>query len=379
MRNIYFSRSDLGACAFYRMEVPHRFLVRSRLAVGTLGLLNDPLLLTNMEDLCVIQRQYSPSIFPLITRKRQMGIRTVGELDDDMWNLSTDNPSYTVYHPADILAREKRDKESGKLPQGQHYLQLKSLLADFYRYVDAITVPTEPLAQVLRQYNKNTYVLPNWLDDSILDQYPSPVGPRKTIRILWTGSISHREELVPPFKAMQKLMAEDSRIVFCYIGAPHPALPEFPQDRLDLYPTTQYVPQYYWLLHKIPTQIAIAPLRDSTFNKSKSAIKALEYGMAGYYPMLQDAPAYDLVKNLGLKDFSHWVPVNTEEAWYRALREAVGDPGECLRRATLFQEGVLSQCRFSQHVQEWLEVYEKIIAAPSNPRPSPRNYGGYNG
>jgi hypothetical protein len=356
----------MNACAYYRMEVPHRFLVWKKLAVGALGLLTDPLLYTHMEDICVIQRQYSPSVFGLIEAKHTLGIPVVGELDDNMWALTPDNPSYEVYHSGSIEAKRQQDRRDGKLAPGMNYLPTRTALADFYRAVDAITVPCEPLAAVLRKYNPRVYVLPNYIDDSILSSYPPPDPPRKTIRILWSGSHSHQDELIPSFRAIQRLMSEDSRIVFVYVGAPHRELPNFPAGRLDFYPPTQYVPQYYWLMSHLPAQIAIAPLNDSTFNHSKSWLKGLEYGAWGYYPILQDSPAYAPLKQIGVKDLAGWVQKNTESCWYEALKEAISDPAECLRRATLYQQAILSQCRFSQHCGEWLEVYKDVLSKPLN-------------
>lgn len=170
-------------------------------------------------------------------------------------------------------------------------------------------------------------------------------------------------------------MREDPRIVFCYVGAPHPFLSQMPKDRLDVYPPTQFVPQYYWLMSKIPAQIAIAPLNDSAFNQGKSQLKALEYGAFGYFPVLQSLPPYLALKDLGMEHLPAWVPKNTEEQWYRVLRDATQDPGECLRRAVEYQQAVLSQCRYSQHIKEWLECYEKVLSSPPNHLPVPRNYG----
>jgi hypothetical protein len=332
-----------------------------------------------MEDLCVIQRQYSPSVFNLIEAKHMLGIPVVGELDDNMWALSPDNPGYVAYHTGSIEAQRQKARKEGKLPHDQNYLSTRSVLADFYRAIDAVTVPCEPLAVVLRQYNPRTYVLPNWLDDSVLASYPQPEGPRKTIRILWSGSASHKDELLPSFRAIRRLMAEDPRIIFCYVGTPHPDLPNFPPERLVYYPPTQYVPQYYWLMAHLPAQIAIAPLNNSTFNRSKSFIKAVEYGAWGYYPILQDSPAYAPMKQFGVKDLAGWVQQNTEDQWYRALKEAVSDPSECLRRAALYQEAILSQCRFSQHCEEWLKVYEDVLSKPINRTNLAQKYRGIGG
>lgn len=372
--NIYFSASDHNACAYYRMELPHRLLVRKRLAVGTLGFINDPLLQTNMEDLCVIQRQYSPHVFKSMEHKRSLGIRIVGDVDDNMWALKPDNPAYTVFNGGTVRQKEQGARASGQLRPEQHFIQPSAVLADFFRYCDAVTVPTEPLAVVLRKYNRNTWVVPNWLDDSVLTSYPKPLAPDKKIRILWTGSDSHRDELIPSFTAIRRLLDEDSRIVFCYVGYPHPILDTFPRDRVDFYPPTQFVPQYYWLLSKIPAQIAIAPLDDSMFARSKSWIKALEYGLFGYFPVLQDSPPYRALSDLGLADLPMWVKANTEEIWYRSLRSAVADVGQCLQRAERYQEGILAQCLISQNIQRWLKCYTKVLGSPSTKTPRPRYY-----
>jgi len=98
-----------------------------------------------------------------------------------------------------------------------------------------------------------------------------------------------------------------------------------------------------------------------------SWIKSLEYGMAGYYPILQDFTPYQPVRDdLRLGDCCGFVKINSEQAWFEAIMTAVGNIDKTRIDAATYQEGILSQCKMSQNVNKWLNAYDSILSRKGN-------------
>jgi glycosyltransferase involved in cell wall biosynthesis len=75
-----------------------------------------------------------------------------------------------------------------------------------------------------------------------------------------------------------------------------------------------------WITHLPSWDIGIAPLADTAFNRSKSAIKTLDYAALGLAVLASDVPAYrgSLADGIGGR-----LVANTEAAWFRALHDLI--------------------------------------------------------
>jgi len=360
---VAYSKSDQTGCAAYRMENPCKFLERFAGVTTEMHMLSS-IANTSVEDICVIQRQYYPEAFHIIAHKRKFGVKVVGELDDDFWSLEDDNPAKDVYHPDRIKGAEDKARSEGKLQPGQSFLQTRKFLGEFFRTCDAVTVPTEPLADVLRRFNNHVYVLPNYFDDTILPAYPTPLRVGETFRILWTGSNTHRNDLVPAMSALRRVIEKHPHVRFVVVGSTFPEMDQIPVGNREFYPGFPEVPDYYRLLCNVPAHVAIAPLQENTFNRSKSSCKAIEYGMAGYLPILQDYPPYSALDE-GSESLVY-VDGNTEQSWYEVLTSLVEFPEGIRERAAAWQETVIRSYGMSSNVHKWVEVYEQILQLKPN-------------
>lgn len=368
----HFSTSDDNGCGFYRMGAPARHIVlRKWEHTATLSFLDHPATWRHAEDICVIQRQYSPDAFRAIEQKRQMGIPVVGELDDDLFHIPTHFPAHAFYAANYAQNELLKRRAAGTLPPGESLLTPRTWLANFLRSCDALTVPTQALSSKLKSYNKHIYVLPNYLDDAVMPgSWPKPEKPGTTVRILWAGGLSHKVDMIPVFKALVRVMAEDSRIKYIHVGPNFEELGSLPKDRIEVYPMTGsmrpggFVPAYYRFLQQLPAQIALAPLEPTTFALSKSWIKALEYGMAGYYPVLQDYAPYQPLKAKETRDLIGWVHGWTEMAWKNAITQAVEHISVTQEKAETFQTWVHESACMSSNIDKWVAAYKRIIDGP---------------
>ena len=84
-----------------------------------------------------------------------------------------------------------------------------------------------------------------------------------------------------------------------------------------------------WLSREHRWHIGLAPLTDTHFNRSKSAIKAMDYAALGLPTVASDTGPYAGVVRDGVNGL---LAANTETAWFNALAGLLRDP---VRRARL--------------------------------------------
>ena len=200
-----------------------------------------------------------------------------------------------------------------------------------------ITVTTEPLADVMRQFNPNVHVLPNHVDDGLFH-----VDRKRAERLTvgWAGGDSHYRDLDMIARTLRKFLVRNPDVRLHIIGADyrdvlgvshqkHFYVNDRGQKRFctgidgetaDAAHTgwSKSLMGYY---QAIDFDIGLAPLVSSTFNRSKSHIKALEYAALGIPVIASDEPPYrDFVID-GVTGFL----VKREHEWGLRLRDLVND------------------------------------------------------
>jgi len=138
-------------------------------------------------DVVVFQREFPANLsnyLAVISQAANLGKPVVMDMDDDLLGLP-------VHHPD----RVKLNYAKAQIPILTGMVQAK-----------ALTVTTPYLADLLRKYNTNIFILPNFLDDSLW-QFNSPqvepVGDK--IRIFYMGTVTHVPDikmLKPAFRAL---------------------------------------------------------------------------------------------------------------------------------------------------------------------------------
>jgi glycosyltransferase involved in cell wall biosynthesis len=171
---------------------------------------------------------------------------------------------------------------------------------------DAFVTSTPDLADEYRRFavRGKTYVCENALTDDAFHQRFDAIrymtGDTKRVgqvRIGYAGTNTHLgdiESVIKPIADVLKANRE-ARMVFIgqdlrgllpfsvrrqseYAGAVHD---QGPQNRGIIGTNREVVPRYYDLLAAAELDVAIAPLAPFTFNRCKSWLKVLEYGMLG--------------------------------------------------------------------------------------------------
>lgn len=186
-----------------------------------------------------------------------------------------------IYSPA-CIARIRRTGDAELNARSDAQLEIERQARTFALQIcDGVTVSTEPLAAVCRQYtDKPVIVVPNAID---LPRFRAGLdGWQRTIpgpTIGWAGGNrpdSDAEDLAIAWGRIAKRFPDVTFVVAYY---PLPALVNaVPPERLRILPQ-QSLDTYARNLAEI--DIGCCPLADEPFNRAKSPIKAMEFAAAG--------------------------------------------------------------------------------------------------
>lgn len=148
-----------------------------------------------------------------------------------------------------------------------------------------VTTPSPVLADHLARYNRNVHVVPNTVPQW-LTTWEMPARDRPVLG--YQGSPSHtRDWTYGQQVQLSRFLARHPDWGFHAYGhstgalATRPGVVEFDWER--------NISDYY---RSISMDVGIGPLADTRFNRSKSSIRAVEYGALGIVAVLPVCPAY---------------------------------------------------------------------------------------
>jgi glycosyltransferase involved in cell wall biosynthesis len=130
-----------------------------------------------------------------------------------------------------------------------------------------------------------------------------------------------------------------------------------------------------WITRQPAWDIGIAPLADTAFNRSKSAIKTLDYAALGLAVLASDVPAYReslcdsaCADGRGSDGVGGRLVANTEAAWFRALCDLINDAALRQRLAqgarTAFAAHHTLAAQAASRRAAWLELVAGTADAP---------------
>lgn len=312
-------------------------------------------------DGVIVDRLWRPDISPavakaLLKQVRAAGSRFIYALDDNFLAL-----------PA-----EKRDWE----PTDERLESVRIFLAE----ADGLMVTTPALRDRFAEFNSKIVVVPNALDERLLPTRPTThrqvkagsnflnlirrFRPKRTI-IGYMGTFTHDDDLMMILPALQTVAAgHKHELEFQLVGAVRQpstltALKQLPFRVYHHKLKRSEYPQFMaWFSGRVRWDIAIAPLKDTPFNRCKSDVKFLDYCAIGAAGIYSDVPAYQAsVRHLE----TGWLAENNEAAWVEALKTLLAD--EPLRQQIagqashyLFAERVIECC--SGH---WLKAFDALF------------------
>ncbi|MEJ2710751.1 MAG: glycosyltransferase [Anaerolineales bacterium] len=300
-------------------------------------------------DLVLIQRDFprhTRAYQEIVARAREQGKPLVFDLDDLLLELPEDHPDrLNHYYSAALLP------------------MLHAILE-----ADAVTASTAPLCDYLRPLNPRTWLLPNYLDDRLWNMRPIPDREEadQPVVIGYMGGDSHTPDLIEIAPALSQILEHyGERVRLEVLGTRPPSeLQGKSNVRWSPAQTFEYAQFAAGFLQQ-DYHIVIAPLRETLFNRCKSAIKFLEYSALGAPGVYSRIDPYAGVVEHGENGF---LASNLEE-WQAYLSRLIEDPDLRRRMGAKAQETVRERWLLSQHAQAWTRLYEQLLSAPPGEMP----------
>lgn len=283
-----FGFHDQSGCGQYRVIMPLHALERHgheiKLQLGGTGEAAQGF------QVVIGQRMDKHDALP-IWRRLKAASRLVYEIDDDVFSVDTVNwMAHRVYSKA--------------LPQ--------DTVIHAAEVADLVTVTTEPLAEVMRQFNPNVAVLPNHVPTEILELE----RPRRDKLVVgWAGGASHAADIAM-IAAQVRRFLDRTPSELHLIGTDYSETFRRPAR------FTKWDPDLMAYYRNVDFDIGLCPLTGTKFDASKSHIKALECAALGIPVIASDVEAYrDFVID-GVTGFL----VKREHEWFKRLTELANDP-----------------------------------------------------
>ena len=224
-------------------------------------------------DVVILQRIMHDKVDQSIRFGQEQGQVVINDLDDWYWGLDPNNEAFKASHPK------------------YNELENTNFYAKNMRASDYITTSTPYLAQRIKEkFKKEPLILPNCIDVGRF----TPVDQDVDIPTVgWAGSTSHRSGDIETLRGIFERFLREGQIKMLHAGdaitsptfASMIGLPDEMVERTPRRNTEEY-PQM------LTMQIGIVPLRDTPFNKAKSAIKGLEYAASGIPFIAAALPSY---------------------------------------------------------------------------------------
>lgn len=260
--------------------------------------------------------------------------RTVYELDDDLWNIDITNRSAFRWFMNGI-------DDSGTYHNVQNNLRRNISLAD------VVTCTTEPLAELLREFNPNVEIIPNYIPRWVTE-WERPRTEELTIG--WGGSGTHGMDWAAEGPQIARYLKR-SGMRFRLIGG-HLAQAQvqlgLPIDQVS---AAGWIPsvEEYW--KTIDYDIGVIPLKHHVFNRSKSNLKFLENSALGIPTVASDAGPYSSAIEHGKTGFL----VKRDHEWAKYLRDLVNDEAMREEIGANAKEWAKTQI-LEDHIDEWAKV-----------------------
>lgn len=333
--NIFGLLADHAGCGYYRIKLPLGELERH----GHNVTVSNALARADAEraDVIIGQRVVLKPISAIWQHiARGNGARLVYEVDDDLWNIAPDNPASKLFTP-DAVARITRNVE----------------------VAHAVTVTTPELAERIRPMNPNVFVLPNYVDESVLAVEHADPGDVDPVRVGWQGSPTHERDFKQASPAIARLLRQSARAQFWTLGGNYLTKLEpgakAQSDKIFVAPwINNDWPLYYQRVSDI--HVGLAPLVSSTFNSSKSHIKALEYAALGIPCIVSDEPPYRRFVQHGETGFI----IQREYEWFKYMRDLVYD-NELRQRMSATAHEYAFKHTIQRNAWRWEEALSSVL------------------
>lgn len=253
------------------------------------------------------------------------------------WHAAPGRP-FLIYEIDDLFTELDETNPFKKNIPPDSRTRLKQAL----KHCNRLVVSTDYLAERYGNLIPDVRVIPNYLEQSV---WLPLQGTRRTSakpRIGWAGGTTHLGDLVFLKEIIEQTRHEADWIFFGMC----------PEELRPL--VTEYHPlialhEYPAYLASLNLDIAVAPLAQTPFNRGKSNLRLLEYGILGLPVVCTDIDPYQNSPACCVK--------NTPAAWLAALRERIYDADAREREGLAMREWVRKHYLLENNLHQWLDTY----------------------
>lgn len=321
--------ADMAGCAWYRIILPlGQLRATGQIEARWSGKIEEDT--PENVDVIIAQRTCMAGPSWRWQKLAQMPNRPmlVLELDDDLMALTPDNPASRTYNDP----------------------QTRANLVQNIRVADLVTVSTPALAERISRFNQNVVVLPNCIPGELLAWQPGTYLDRFTVG--WQGSPTHKADWKTAAEPIRRWYetaskATDGQVEFHTMGGVPDTFPEIRRHRHSGW--EQDIAKYYL---KLDWDVALAPLADTMFNRSKSDIRVVEAAALGFPAVASDVTAY----HDSVVDGTTGFLVRKPSDWRRALDELLTNEDLRNRMANAAKQYARTRA-VEANAHLWLEAY----------------------
>jgi hypothetical protein len=209
---------------------------------------------------------------------------------------------------------------------------------------DRLIVSTQPLADAFSTYCKDVVVIPNSMD---IDRWSTVTcetnAVRSKIRIGWAGGELHRGDLDMIVEVVKETSQQYDWV---FMGM----CPDELKPYIHEYHSFVSLDEYPEKMASLDLDLAIAPLEVNEFNRAKSNLRLLEYGMLGWAVICTDIYPYQ----------TNNPPVvtveNTKEAWLAAILEVTVGLEELKEQGMELKNWVTTNYSLNEVSVQWYQA-----------------------
>lgn len=315
-----FFPAGIDACALYREFIPHINTPESIFLFRT-----GPIDLKEILHckIAIVQRSGSEDNFKAISGLKRVGMKIIYDLDDNIWSL----PPYN--------------------PMAKAFKELQHGFARCASIADLMTVSTIGLRTAARtgfSSSKPIEVIPNAIDFNLFHKKDIKRQDDKVI-VGWGGSTTHSEDVREAFSVITDVLDKNPNAIMEIVGASaietnkkivrnERGMQEWAVEsgpsKIALHPQSRFrrwvpVSEYPNRLASWGWDIALAPLLDNRFNRSKSNIKMLEAAALMIPCLVSEVQPYTEFCALGDDDVK-WLVCRKAKDWKDKLNILINEP-----------------------------------------------------
>lgn len=331
---IFYWLGDYSGCGFYRCLLPARELAKRGHDIMAEGRTVPDAVRAGECDVVVGQRVCAEGASSTWQKLARAGrTRLVFETDDLLTDVDPSNRQAARFYDGEAVRRYRENMA----------------------VADVVTVTTDRLAEHAREINPSAaiHVLPNMVPAWLLD-YERPVT-NDLVTIGWRGGKSHDRdfgELAAPLRRFLQHPDYRDRVEFHALGADYTPRVASNHGRTRWTGWHESVEDF---LRAVDFDVAVIPLRQSTFNEAKSDLALVEMSALGIPAIVSDWPGSPYgALNGSARPVAHLA--RRTDAWTEHLRFLVDDAEYRVQLGKEAREWAAGRT-IEGNIDKWIEAY----------------------